>query len=208
MDLAEEAVRLARLLVELMPDEPEALGLLALLLLGQSRRPARVASDGSLVRLAEQDRTRWDATLLAEGQALVRRCLRRGAPGPYQVQAAIAAVHGDATCFADTDWASVVVLYDQLLVLAPSDVVRLNRAVARAEVDGAAAALVNVEALDSLTEYHLWHASRGDLLERLDRRAEAAAAYELAAGLTANAAEQRHLTERRDALLTNLEPRR
>jgi RNA polymerase sigma-70 factor (ECF subfamily) len=200
VDLAREAVRLARLIVELMPDEPEAKGLLALLLLGESRRAARVAADGSLVRLAEQDRGRWDPALVAEGQALVRACLRRGMPGPYQVQAAIAAVHADAATVEDTDWTSIVALYDQLLAVAPSDVVRLNRAVARAEVDGPAPALDDLEALGSLDGYHLWHAARGDLLERLGRRAEAADAFDRAALLTSNEAERRLLRDRRDAI--------
>ncbi len=196
VDLAAEAVRLARLLVALMPDEPEATGLLALLLLSESRRPARVAVDGSLVRLADQDRSRWDAALVREGQDLVRACLRRGTPGPYQVQAAIAAVHSDAAHVDDTDWTSVVALYDQLLALAPSDVVRLNRAVARAEVDGPAQALVDVDTLTSLTGYHLWHATRGDLLERLGRRDEAAGSFDLAAERTTNLAEQAYLRDR------------
>ena len=199
VDLAAEAVRLARLLIELMPDEPEAQGLLALLLLGESRRPARVTADGSLIRLPDQDRSLWDAALVAEGQAIVRRCLRRNAPGPYQVQSAIAAVHSDAARAQDTDWVSVVALYDRLLAMGPSDVVRLNRAVAVAEVDGPAAALPIVEGLGSLVAYHLWHATRGDLLERLGRGAEAASAFDRAASLTANEAERTYLIGRRDA---------
>lgn len=198
VDLAREAVRLGRLLVELMPDEPEARGLLALMLLGESRRPARVAADGSLVRLPDQDRARWDASLVAEGQALVRECLRRNAPGPYQVQAAIAAVHSDAPTTAETDWAQVLALYDQLLALAPSPVVRLNRAVALAEVDGPAAALEAVEPL-GLADYYLFHAVRADLLARLGRDDEARAAYDQAIARTDNAAEQAVLTRRRDA---------
>ncbi len=180
-----------------MPDEPEARGLLALMLLAESRRPARVAADGSLVPLPEQDRSLWDAGLVAEGQALVRECLRRNAPGPYQVQAAIAAVHSDAPTAADTDWRQVLALYDQLLVLAPSSVVRLNRAVALAEVDGPAVALDAVEPL-GLETYHLFHAVRADLLERLGRGAEARAAYDRAIALTDNAAERALLTRRRD----------
>ncbi|MFN8149168.1 MAG: sigma-70 family RNA polymerase sigma factor [Candidatus Nanopelagicales bacterium] len=136
VDLSAEAIRLGRLLVALMPDEPEAVGLLALMLLGESRRPARVAPDGTFVRLADQDRALWDAELVAEGQDLVRWCLRRGRPGPYQLQAAIAAVHSDAPSAEATDWSQVLALYDQLLHVAPSDVVRLNRAVALAEVAG------------------------------------------------------------------------
>jgi len=199
VDLAAEAVRLGRLLVELMPDEPEARGLLALMLLGESRRPARVAADGSLVRLVDQDRTLWDQALKAEGQALVRECLRRNAPGPYQIQAAIAAVHSDAATAADTDWPAILALYDQLLVVAPSQVVRLNRAIARAEVDGPAVALVEVDELD-LDGYHLLHATRAELLVRLGRAAEAASAYDRAIALTDNVAEQRFLTARRDAV--------
>lgn len=199
VDLAREAVRLGRLVVELMPDEPEARGLLALMLLGESRRPARVSADGSLVRLPDQDRTRWDAALVAEGQALVRECLRRNTPGPYQVQAAIAAVHSDAATSADTDWAQVLALYDQLLALAPSPVVRLNRAVALAEVAGPAVALAEVEPL-GLADYHLFHAVRADLLERIGRDAEARTAYDAAVALTDNGAERAVLARRRDSL--------
>ena len=201
VDLAAEAVRLARLLTELMPDEPEAQGLLSLLLLSESRRPARVAPDGSLVRLADQDRSLWDAALMAEGQEIVRECLRRNTPGPYQVQAAIAAVHSDAARVEDTDWASVVALYDRLLALGPSDVVRLNRAVAVAEVDGPAAGLEIVDGLTGLDGYHLWHATRGDLLERIGRGAEAVSAFDRAASLTANEAERSYLLGRRDAVV-------
>ena len=200
IDLAAEAVRLGRLLVELMPDEPEARGLLALMLLGESRRPARVAADGSLVTLVDQDRTLWNPGLKAEGQALVRECLRRNAPGPYQIQAAIAAVHSDAATAADTDWLAILGLYDQLLVVAQSQVVRLNRAIARAEVDGPAVALVEVDGLD-LDGYHLLHATRAELLLRLGRDAEAEAAYDRALALTDNAAEQRFLAARRDAVI-------
>ena len=200
VDLCLEAVRLARLLVALMPDEPEAQGLLALLLLSESRRPARVADDGSLVRLADQDRSLWDPVLMSEGRSLVEALLRRGTPGPYQVQAAIAAVHSDAARVEDTDWAAIVGLYDVLLRLGPSDVVRLNRAVALAEVEGPAAGLAAVDALESLEGYHLWHATRADLLERLGRRPEAADAFSRAADLTANAAERTYLASRRDAL--------
>ncbi|WP_037602905.1 RNA polymerase sigma factor [Streptacidiphilus rugosus] len=191
-ELCAEAIRLARLLAELMPDEPEVLGLLALLLLIHARRPARTTADGDLVLLAEQDRTRWDRELLAEGQALVRRCLRRGRPGPYQIQAAINAVHSDAPTAADTDWRQIVQLYDQQLELAPSPVVALHRAVALAEVEGPARALETVERLD-LDGYYLWHALRADLLRRLGRDAEAALAYETALALTHNPAEQAQL---------------
>jgi RNA polymerase sigma-70 factor, ECF subfamily len=199
VDLAREAVRLGRLVVELMPDEPEARGLLALMLLGESRRPARTGVDGSLVRLPDQDRTRWDSSLVAEGQALVRECLRRNAPGPYQVQAAIAAVHSAAPTAADTDWAQVLALYDQLLALAPSPVVRLNRAVALAEVAGPTAALDAVDPL-GLEGYYLFHAVRADLLARVGRAGEARTAYDAAIALTDNGAERALLARRRDSL--------
>jgi RNA polymerase sigma-70 factor (ECF subfamily) len=197
-DLSAEAIRLARLLVELMPDEAEAHGLLALLLLSEARRPARTAPDGSLVRLADQDRSLWDRELVAEGQAIVRACIRRDLPGPYQLQAAINAVHSDAPTAADTDWNQVVQLYDHLVSLTPSAVVALNRAIAVAEVDGPAAALAEVDRLD-LAGYHLFHATRADLLERLGRADEAVAAYDLAITQTANGAEQHLLRARRDA---------
>jgi RNA polymerase sigma-70 factor (ECF subfamily) len=197
VDLAAEAVRLARLLVAVLPDEPEALGLLALLLLSESRRPARVAGDGSLVRLADQDRSRWDQGLVAEGQSLVRACLRRDQPGRYQIQAAIAAVHADAPSTGETAWAQVVALYDQLLVVTPSDVARLNRAVALAEVAGPVAALTEVDVLTGLDRYHLWHATRADLLDRLDRSEEAMLAYDAAIDLTDNEAERALLRQRR-----------
>ena len=191
-DLCAEAIRLGRLLAELMPDEPEVLGLLALMLLTESRRAARTSADGALVLLADQDRSRWDRALIAEGQALVRQCLRRDQPGPYQIQAAINAVHSDAPIAAATDWAQILRLYDQLLVVAPSPVVALNRAVAVAEVDGPAAALALVDALD-LDRYYLFHAIRADLLRRLGRRAEADAAYEAAIARADNEAERAYL---------------
>jgi RNA polymerase sigma-70 factor, ECF subfamily len=194
-DLCREAVRLGRLLVELMPDEPEAVGLLALMLLAAARRDARTDGDGALVPLPAQDRTRWDAALVAEGRALVRRCLRRGHPGPYQIQAAIQAVHTDAP----TDWRQVVALYDQLLALAPTPVAALNRAVAVAEVDGPAAALALVEPLP-LDRLHVYHAVRADLLRRLGRTDEADAAYAAAAERTTNAAEVAFLRARRATL--------
>jgi len=168
-ELAEEAIRLARLVVELMPDEAEALGLLALLLLVHSRREAR---GDELVLLADQDRSLWDAELIAEGQALVRRCLRRGQPGPYQIQAAINAVHSEGV----TDWPQVVALYDQLLAFTPTPVVALHRAVAVAEVSGPRAALALVDDLE-LEPYHLFHAVRADLLRRVGRDEDARAAY-------------------------------
>lgn len=200
-DLAAEAIRLGRVLAALMPDEPEVLGLLALMLLTQARQAARTGRDGAMVLLAEQDRSRWDAALIAEGHDLVRGCLRRGRPGPYQLQAAINAVHTDAPTAADTDWRQVVALYDHLLAIAPTPVVALNRAVALAEVDGPATALEAVEAVaDRLDAYHLLHAARADLLTRLGRADEALAATDRALTLTDNPAERRLLAERRRAL--------
>lgn len=198
-ELCTDAVRLARLLAELMPDEAEVHGLLALLLLTESRRAARTSAVGALVRLGEQDRTQWDGALIEEGQAIVRACLRRNLPGPYQIQAAIAAVHSDAPEASLTDWNQIVMLYDQLLVQAPTPVVALNRAVAVAELSGPATALALLDELD-LPDYHLLHAARGDLLERLDRREEAAAAYERAVALTTNQAERDLLQRRRDSI--------
>ena len=198
-DLCAEAIRLARLLADLMPDEPEVLGLLALLLLTEARRPARTGADGSLVLLPDQDRTRWDRALIDEGQALVARCIRRNQPGPYQIQAAINAVHSDAATAAETDWGQILALYDQLLAASPTPVVALNRAVAVAEVHGPEAALAAVDGLD-LGSYHLFHATRADLLRRLGRTQEAAAAYGAAVGLAGNAAERRFLEERRRSL--------
>jgi RNA polymerase sigma-70 factor, ECF subfamily len=194
-DLRAEAIRLGRLLAELMPDEPEVTGLLALMLLTEARRPARVDADGDLVLLADQDRALWDPSLVAEGQALVRACLRRGRPGPYQLQAAINAVHSDAATAEDTDWRQVLALYDQLMAVASSPVVALNRAVAVAEVRGPAAALPLVEGLD-LDRLDVFHAVRADLLRRLGRRAEAADAYAAAVARAGNEAERRFLRRR------------
>jgi RNA polymerase sigma-70 factor, ECF subfamily len=194
-ELCAEAIRLGRLLAELMPDEPEVVGLLALMLLIESRRAARTTAAGELVPLAEQDRGLWDRRLIAEGQELVRRCLRRDRPGPYQIQAAINAVHSDAP----TDWAQVVRLYDQLTAFDPSPVVALNRAVAVAEVGGPAAGLSLVDDLD-LDDYHVFHAVRADLLRRLGRPGDAAAAYGEAIARAGNAAERRFLERRRAAL--------
>ncbi|GAA0280297.1 RNA polymerase sigma factor [Cryptosporangium japonicum] len=194
-ELCDEAIRLARLLRRLLPDEPEVLGLLALLLLTDARRPARFDGD-TLVPLAEQDRGRWTRSLIEEGHELVRECLRRQRPGHYQILAAINAVHTDGPT---TDWPQVLALYDQLMVVAPSKVVALNRAVALAEVDGPAAALAEVDALD-LLPYHAWHATRADLLRRLNRPAEAASAYEAAIALADNPAERDFLGARRAAL--------
>ncbi len=195
-DLCGEAIRLARLLAELMPDEPEVMGLLALLLLIQSRSAARVRPDGTLVLLADQDRSQWDRDLIAEGQDIVRACLRRHQPGPYQIQAAINAVHSDAATAADTDWGQILQLYDQLLQVAPTPVAALNRAVAVAEVDGPQVALAGLEGLD-LDGYYLFHAIRADLLRRLGRGSDAALAYDAAIARTANAAERDFLRRRR-----------
>ena len=195
-DLCDEAIRLARLLVELMPDEPEVHGLLALLLLTASRRPARTAADGSIVLLADQDRTRWDAALAAEGRAITAACIRRGLPGPYQLQAAINAIHSAAATAADTDWSQILQNYDHLLALTPTPIVALNRAVAVAEVHGPALALAVLGDLD-LEQYHLFHATRADLLVRLERWSEAIDAYDAALALVTNAAEARFLTDRR-----------
>jgi RNA polymerase sigma-70 factor, ECF subfamily len=197
-DLCAEAIRLGRLLAELMPDEPEVMGLLALMLLVESRRATRTRA-GDLVLLADQDRGLWDSALIAEGQAIVRQCLRRNQPGPYQIQAAINAVHSDAPTADTTDWSQILQLYDQLLSLAPSPVVALNRAVAVAEVQGPQAALTLVDDLD-LGAYHVFHAIRADLLRRLGRDDEAVRAYEAAIAGTENATERDFLERRRQAL--------
>jgi RNA polymerase sigma-70 factor (ECF subfamily) len=198
-DLCAEAIRLGRLLDALMPGEPEVMGLLALMLLIESRRAARTSPGGELVLLADQDRSRWDRALIAEGQDIVRRCLRRNRPGPYQIQAAINAVHSDALVASATDWWQILQLYNQLLELTPSPVVALNRAVAVAEVEGPDAGLTLVDALD-LGEYRLFHAIRADLLRRLGRNDEAALAYEAALARTENAAERDFLQRSRDSL--------
>jgi RNA polymerase sigma-70 factor, ECF subfamily len=198
-ELCAEAIRLARLLAALMPDEPEARGLLALLLLTEARRPARTGPGGSLVLLADQDRSRWDRAMIAEGQDLVRACLRLGRPGPYQLQAAISAVHSDAPAAADTDWSQILALYDQLAEVAPTPVVALNRCVAVAEVHGPARALELVDRL-GLDGYHLFHATRADLLRRLGRPEDAVAAYNAAIDGAANRAERSFLQQRRDSL--------
>jgi RNA polymerase sigma-70 factor (ECF subfamily) len=195
-ELCAEAIRLARLLAALMPDEPEVTGLLALLLLIEARRPARTGPDGELVLLPDQDRSRWDTALITEGHALVAACLRRSAPGPYQIQAAINAVHCDAATAADTDWDQVLQLYDQLAARLPTPVVALNRAVALAEAVGPAAALAEVDRLD-LDDYQPYQVTRAELLVRLGRHREAAEAYDRALALTANAVEHAHLTRRR-----------
>jgi RNA polymerase sigma-70 factor, ECF subfamily len=199
-DLTEEAIRLGRLLVELMPDEPEAVGLLALMLLTDARRPARVAVDGSLVRLADQDRTRWDAALIDEGLELVRRCERRGQPGPWQVQAAIAAVHAEAATADATDWGRIVALYDALLALRPDAVVAVNRAVAVAEHRGPEAGLEALADLGGAGEaYQGFHATQAELLVRSGRPGEAVGAYDRALARTTNPVERRFLEARRAA---------
>lgn len=199
VDLCAEGLRLGRQLAALMPDEPEVLGLLAMMLLSESRRGARTTSDGAIVVLAEQNRTVWDAGLIEEGQTLVRRCLRLGRAGRYQLQAAINAVHADAASFEETDWSQIATLYDQLMVVDPSLVVALNRAVAVAEVSGPQVAIDLVDDLD-LDAYYLFHAVRADLLRRLARDAEATAAYNAAIARTDNEAERTYLIVRRDRL--------
>ena len=198
-DLCAEAIRLGRLLTDLMPDEPEVGGLLALMLLTHSRRGARTAPDGSLVLLPDQDRSRWDPALVEEGQALVRTSIRRNQPGPYQIQAAINAVHSDASTAAETDWTQILRLYDQLMEHAPTPVVALNRAVALAEVVGPEEALDVIDRLD-LDGYHLFHAARADLLQRLGREADAASAYRAALAIATNDAERTFLERRRQAV--------
>lgn len=200
-DLSAEAIRLGRALVELMPDEPEAVGLLALMLLTDAHRPAREAPEGTMVRLSDQDRSLWDPRLIEEGQRLVRACLRRKRPGPFQIQAAIAAVHSDATRFEETDWSQIAALYDQLHALRPSPVVAMNRAVAIGEWHGpdeGLAALAAIDSVEQLDEYQPYHAARADLLLRASRFDEAVLAYDRALELTTNPVERRFLTDQRD----------
>ena len=198
--LRDEAIRLARSLVGLMPDEPEAAGLLALMLLSESRVKARTA-DGALVRLADKDRTMWDRAMIDEGQAIVRACIRRDQPGPFQLQAAIQAVHSHASSFEATDWPQIVVLYDHLFSDMPTPVVALNRAIAIAEVDGPDVALTAIDAIASdLENYHLMHAARGTLLRQLGQRDHAKTAYERAAHLAVSEADRRFLTEQIEGL--------
>ena len=192
-NLCLQAIRLARVLATLMPDEPEVAGLLALLLLTESRRASRTRSDGSLALLGEQDRSRWDRALIDEGQAIVRWCLRRNQPGAYQLQAAINAVHADAPAVEHTDWSQIVALYDQLLAVSPTPVVALNRAIALGEVHGPGPALALVDELD-LGSYYAFHATRADLLRRLGRDGDAAAAYARAAALAPTDAERDFLS--------------
>ena len=197
-ELCDEAIRLGRLLASLMPRESEVLGLLALMLLIDARRDARVVR-GNLIRLPEQNRAQWDHAKIEEGRALMRVCLARDRPGPYQLQAAINAVHSDADSFESTDWSQILQLYDQLMAVAPTAVVALNRAVAVAEVHGVEPALQLVDALD-LPKYYLFHAVRADLLRRLSRTADAAFAYGLAIENCRNQVELEFLMRQRDAL--------
>jgi RNA polymerase sigma-70 factor (ECF subfamily) len=200
LDLGAEAIRLARVLVDLMPDEPEAIGLLAVLLLTDARRTARTTAGGAMIRLTDQDRSLWDRELIDEGHQLVRACLRRNRPGPYQLQAAIGAVHADAPTAEATDWSQIVDLYDQLAALRPDPVVALNRAVAVAERDGPEAGLVALDDVDHvrLADFQPYHATRADLLARTGRHAAATAAYDAALGLTTNPIEARFLEGQRD----------
>jgi RNA polymerase sigma-70 factor (ECF subfamily) len=199
-DVSAEAIRLGRQLHELMPGEAEVTGLLALMLLIDARRAARVSADGNLVRLADQDRRRWNRAMIREGQALVRHCIARNEPGPYQIQAAINAIHSDAPTAVDTDWQQILTLYNQLMAVAPTPVAALNRAVAVAEVEGPHAALTIVDGLD-LDRYYLFHAIRADLLRRLGRSSEAVNAYDAAIDRCENAAERRFLLGRRFLVL-------
>ena len=202
VELSREAIRLGRVLTELMPDEPEAVGLLALMLLTEARQPARTAPDGSMIRLADQDRTRWDRALIAEGHDLVRACLRRDQPGPFQIQAAIAAVHADAATADATDWSQIVALYDQLYALRPNAVVALNRAIAIAELRSPAHGLKPPSIRSTPTQlehYQPFHAARADLLARAGQRDAARDAYARAIELSVNPAERRFLERQRDA---------
>jgi RNA polymerase sigma-70 factor (ECF subfamily) len=201
-DLTAEAIRLTRLIRALLPEDGEVAGLLALMLLSEARATARVSTRGELVTLSEQDRGTWDAALIAEGHQLVRERLAAGvAPGRYQILAAINAVHTSAHDIRDTDWSQVVALYDQLVRLDPSPIIALNRAIAVAELDGPQVALAAVDRLaDKLAGYHAYHATRADLLRRLDRRRDSRAAYEKAIELAGNTAEIASLTRRRDSL--------
>jgi RNA polymerase sigma-70 factor (ECF subfamily) len=198
--LRSDAIRLARALVELMPDEPEAAGLLALMLLSESRVPARTA-EGALVLLRDQDRTKWDRTLIEEGNTIVHACIRRDQPGPFQLQAAIQAVHCDADSFEATDWHQIVALYDHLFSVMPTPVVALNRAIAVGEIEGPGAALSALDAIaPDLDNYHLLHAARGTTLRRLGQHDAASAAYQRAAHLAATEADRRFLAQQIEEL--------
>jgi RNA polymerase sigma-70 factor (ECF subfamily) len=206
VDLTDQAIHLGRLLRTLLPHDGEVAGLLALMLLTDARRPARVSRTGELVTLDEQDRGAWDRALIAEGNALVRERIEAvaaggGAPGRYQLQAAINAVHTDAPSVQDTNWPAIVALYGTMMRIDPSPIVRLNRAVAVAEVDGAGAGLAEIDRLGEVLDgYHAFHAARADLLRRLGRGSESRAAYDRAIGLAGNPAERAYLTRRRDQL--------
>lgn len=201
-DLCAEAIRLGRTLAELMPDDPEAVGLLALMLLTEARRQSRIGAGGTMVRLADQDRTQWDRGLITEGHELVRACLRRNQPGPFQIQAAIAAVHADAPTAASTDWSQVIALYDHLYALRPNPVVALNRAVAIAERRGPAEGLTALAQIDPgvLDNYEPYHATRADILARIGRCDEAMAAYDRAIDLSRNTVERDFLAGQRASL--------
>jgi RNA polymerase sigma-70 factor (ECF subfamily) len=205
IDLSNEAIRLGRTLAALVPDEPEAIGLLALMLLNESRRLTRVGAAGTLVRLADQDRTRWDRKLISEGHELVRTCLRRNQPGPFQIQAAIAAVHADAPTAEGTDWSQILALYDELYALRPNPVVALNRSIAIAELRGPVEGLCALAEIDpvSLENYQPYHATRADLLARTDRRDVATIAYDRAIELTTNAVERAFLIRQRAVLIAD-----
>ena len=205
VELSGEAIRLGRVLVDLAPDEPEAVGLLALMLLTEARQAARTDTDGSMVRLAEQDRTRWDRALIVEGHDLVRACLRRDRPGPFQIQAAIAAVHADAPTAAATDWSQIVALYDQLYAIRPDAVVALNRAIALAELDGPDAGLRALAGIDRavVDDYQPFHAARADLFARSGRRDDAIDAYDRAIALATNPTERAFLVRRRALVTAN-----
>lgn len=198
--LRADAFRLARALVELMPDEPEAAGLLALMLLNESRMPARLA-DGDIVLLRDQDRTKWDREMIEEGHTIVRACIRRDRPGPFQLQAAIQAVHCDATSFEATDWAQIVTLYDHLFSIMPTPVVALNRAIAVGESEGPGAALAALDTIGpDLDNYHLFHAARGTALRRIGKRRAAISAFERAAKLARMEADKRFLAQQLEDL--------
>ena len=200
-DLSIEAIRLGRTLVDLMPDEPEAVGLLALMLLTESRRPSRTAPDGTMVRLADQDRRRWDRAMIAEGHELVVGCLRRNQPGPFQIQAAIAAVHADSPDADSTDRMQIIALYDRLYALRPNPVVALNRSVAIAALHGPVEGLAALAQFEpaTLDDYQPYHATRADLLARAGRHDEAEAAYDRAIELTTNTVEREFLVRQRAA---------